>query len=458
MDIRYPNSKLIPTALSAFHHVPIQIESRPPFLYSLIVLSKNNDFWSCLAAASKTRRWSVPLVVTYILVVFSLFLAIADTTTSLSRSTGFGIACIWTFLLPLIIGWLHTGCEPEPSHLRNSLTAANQHAWVATRERDGPVQMKNTQAIEFARRPDINLARKEELRPVPVFNYSRAFITPAIAELLLKMMKNAAANASRETPDSYSAGTRSPSLVGSEEVDINPASRVATANEVIEYCTRVLEQPERSSDSTTTLEERPSPTVFDDTPRDHGLVIPSRWAPEIWKRVLIASLLALGLQWGTTGAGIMVNYITPPIGLGCYSFSFLLYGILGTLSFFFLLASSILAHISRPVPGEATTPRSRTFQNVGAVVCRWIGKGFGVVSGIGILFACFLQIAGLLENCFCGSMAFDKGRTIVISAGLNFTPTSQIMLSWIAGLSTAFITSILFSFSLYMAIPPRRYQ
>ena len=40
-------------------------------------------------------------------------------------------------------------------------------------------------AIEFAQRPDIGLARKDELRPVPVFN--RAFITPATVELILKI-------------------------------------------------------------------------------------------------------------------------------------------------------------------------------------------------------------------------------------------------------------------------------
>ena len=459
MDIRYPNSELIPTVLSAFHHIPIQIEHRPPFLHSLIVLSKNDDFWSHLAAANKTRRWSIPLVVTYILVVFSVLLSIVDSATSNTRSTGFGITCVWAFLLPLIIGWLHTGCEPEPSHLRNSLAAANQHAWLATGERDGPVRMTNPMAIEFTQRPDVDLARKDELRPVPVFNYSRAFITPATAELILRLVKNAATNAKAKIPAGFSVGTGSPLWLEGEKGDINPENRVGTDDEVTGYCTRVLDRLERNSSSITTLERRSSSMTLDGTytTRDHGLVTPSRWAPGIWKRVVIASLLALWLQWGTTGAAIMVNYITPPVGFGCYSFSFLLYGILSTSSFLFFLASSIFAHMSRPVPGEAATPpRSRTFQNAGAVVCRWIGKGLGVISGVGILAACFFQVTGSLVNCFCTSTTFNRGRHVVTFVGPHFDTSSPLIQSWVAGLITAFTTSILFGFSLYMGLPPRR--
>ncbi|KAF9781144.1 hypothetical protein BJ322DRAFT_1023248 [Thelephora terrestris] len=150
LDVKYANSKLIPTALAAFHHIPVRIEHQPPFLHSLIVLPENDAFWSHLAAANKTRRWSVPLVMSYILVIFSVILTTIGPLTSPPGSTGYSIAAVWTFLLPLVIGWLHVGCEPEPSHLRKSLEAANQKSWVSTGCRDHPTPT-NIMAIEFAK-------------------------------------------------------------------------------------------------------------------------------------------------------------------------------------------------------------------------------------------------------------------------------------------------------------------
>lgn len=32
----------------------------------------------------------------------------------------------------------------------------------------------------------------------------------------------------------------------------------------------------------------------------------SRWGSEVWTRVIVASALALFLQWGTTGAAFMI--------------------------------------------------------------------------------------------------------------------------------------------------------
>ncbi|KAF9648211.1 hypothetical protein BDM02DRAFT_3096835, partial [Thelephora ganbajun] len=323
MDVKYPNSKLIPTVLAAFHHVPVRISHRPPLLHSLIVLPQNNEFWSHLAAANKTRRWSIPLVMSYVLVIFSVILTLVDSISSRPGDIGYSIAAIWTFLLPLIIGWLQVGCEPEPSHLRNSLDAANLKAWVATEQRDQPV--KSPLAIEFMKVEDVDLAREDELKPVPVFNYSRAFVTPLNAELILELMKNAATNTEQRIPVGSPAG-RVPAWVEAEGGKIHPENRVGTDTEVTEYCTRTTD-----------------PLLPLHDPR---LVTPSRWASGTWKRVAIASALALGLQWGTAGAAVMIHYIAPPPGLGCRAFSFLLYGTAGTLSFFLFLASSILAHMS----------------------------------------------------------------------------------------------------------------
>lgn len=461
LDVKYPNSQRISTVLSAFHHVPIRVSPRAPILHSLLVLPKNDEFWRHLAAANKTRRWSIPLVVSYVLVVFSVILTIMDSITSPSPGdTGYSTAAIWTPLLPLIIGWLSIGCEPEPGHLRNSLATANQKAWVATERRDKPA--RGSLVIEFAKAGDVDLARKDELKPVPIFNYSRAFTTPLNAELILGLMRNAAANAEQRVPVANVMGRIAPVWVEGEGNEINDENRVGTDTEVTEYCTRILPQLGLNSSSTS-----PLGTQSPETASSNNTLLPlysvclsrnsSRWAPGIWKRVVIATALALGLQWGTAGAAVMIHYIAPPVGLGCRALSFMLYGAAGTLSFLFFLASSILTHMSRPLQGQRRVhSQLHACQNAGAIVCRWLGKFIAMVSAMGILLVCFFQITGAFNSCFCSSITFDKGDHPVVILTINYVVTSSILRIWIGGLAFAFSTALLFGFSMYLGRPPSR--
>jgi len=461
LDVRYPNSRRISTVLSAFHHVPIRVSPRAPLLHSLLVLPKNDEFWCHLAAANETRRWSIPLVVSYVLVIFSVILTIMDSITSPPPGdTGYSTAAIWTPLLPLIIGWLSIGCEPGPGHLRNSLDTANQKVWVATERRDKPA--KGSLVIEFAKAGDVDLARKDELKPVPIFNYSRAFTTPLNAELILGLMKNAATNAEQRIPVANVMGRIVPVWVEGEGNEISDENRVGTDTEVTEYCTRILPQLGLNSSSTSPLGIQ-SPEMAS----SNNTLLPlhnarldrnsSRWAPGIWKRVAIATALALGLQWGTAGAAVMIHYTAPPVGLGCRALSFMLYGAAGTLSFLFFLASSILAHMSRPLQGRRRVhSRLHTCQNAGAIICRWLGKFIAMVSAMGILLVCFFQITGAFNSCFCSSITFDKGEHPVVILAINYVVSSNILRIWIGGLAFAFSTALLFGFSMYLGRPPSR--
>lgn len=479
VHVDYPNSKHIATALSAFHHIPLQVEYCGPLLSSLIVLPENDQFWYQLASANHTRRWSVPLVMSYILAIFSLLLTVADSISSHPGDTGYAIAATWTFLLPLIIGWLYIGCEPEPSHLRKSLAAANDNVWVATKQSGQPDEMTSPKAVEFAKargadavatntRPGVcadvsgvDLARKDELKPVPVFNYSRAFVTPMTAEVLLRLIRNAAANKKQKIPVHTSLDTPEvPVWAPDEKGKISPKNRAGTIAEVVDYCTKVLQPPKPSSGSTVPSDVQAPEHEATETAYppflDQGSLITSRWAPGIWTRVLIASALALGLQWGTAGAAVYIHYIAPPPGLGCRAFSFLLYGVAGTFSFFLFLTSSILAHASRPFPGSVPSRSwSRTCLETGAIVCRWLGKCVAIASAFGVLLVCFFQVTGAFNNCYCSSTTFDKGRRLVVFTGINFVPDSKLVWLWISGLAIAFVTAILFGGSMYAGLPTR---
>jgi hypothetical protein len=79
LDLRYPNSKSISTVISAFQHVPIRISSDPSLLASLIVLPQNDGYWEVLLrGVEKTRRWSIPLAMNFVWVVFAVLLTVID--------------------------------------------------------------------------------------------------------------------------------------------------------------------------------------------------------------------------------------------------------------------------------------------------------------------------------------------------------------------------------------------
>jgi len=409
LDIDHANSKDIATVLSALHNVPIQTSPRPPFLYPLVVRA-NDKYWRrLLVAAKKTRRWSIPLGMSFVLVIFAAILTILDSVNSpRPGDIGYAIAAIWSFLLPLVIGWMYVGSEPEPNHLKDSLRAANRKALVAADQRNRP--MESTLTIEFMKAEDAHPARKDELKTVPVFNYSRAFISPLLGELVLESTKNAATNLEREIP------VGKPWVEGGWDARSDD-NGIRTGAEYSEYCTRVPPQLMTGLTRTTSLDTQSSETIGNAIPLLplHGprraTQNPSRWATGIWKRVAISAALALGLQWGTTGAAIFIHYVAPPAGLGCRALSFLLYGVAGTTSFFLFLASSILAHMSRPhQKQDRVRPWIRTCQNAGAIVCRRLGKGIAIISAVGVLLVCFFQISGGFNNCFCTSTTFDKGR------------------------------------------------
>ena len=374
-----------------------------------------------------------------------------DSIISRPADTWFGITSTWSFLLPLIIGWLRTGCEPEPSHLRNTLAVANQTAWVATDERESPAMMRSP--IQFAEADDVDLANKDELKPVAVFNYSRAFVTPMNAEMVLKLIKNAAANAQQKIPVRGPATARSlqPVWVDGGSDEIRAENRVGTVTEIVKYCAGDMIQGHGWE----------LPEMGDCYPSlERHLVTPSSlWAPGIWRRIVIASVLALGLQWGTAGAAMFVHYTSPPVGLGCRSLLSLLYGAMGTVSFSLFLASSILAHVSRPLPGRAHTRlRSCTCWVVGAVICRCLGKCVAIASAIGVLLMSFFDVTGVFASCFCKSATFDMGRRSIIYSGIPLMPDHRPVATWIGGLVMAFVTSTLFGFSMYVGLPPHRYE
>ena len=474
VDLRYPNSRAIAAVVSTFQHVPIRITPGGVLLPSLIVLPHNDAYWELLLkGVKKTRRWSIPIIVGFVWVVFATILTIVDSFSSPpSDDVGYSIVAVWTFLLPLVIGWLHVGSEPEPNHLRDCLESANMIAWVATNDRDRPIRAadiagRRARAIEFVGRDGVDLPRMDELKTVPIFNYARTFIWSQQAHHVLSLLKRASANAELRIPVDNPGPGQLAGWVPGDGLNVASENRPGSEEQVVRYCTENLAPPENPTGV-------PSP-IFPLIPSalDHTLGIPltplpfhnpvpdngrqPRWAPGIWWRVGLAMILALELQWGTVGAAMVIHYWKPPVGLGCRTLSFLIYGATATSSMFLCVASSMLAHISRPQNGPAFRPTwSQTCINGGAVICGYLGKTLAFIAGVGIMVICFFQSSGLYATCFCASTTFDRGSHLVQLLRINLVIPMSTIRVWVAGLIMAFTSVSLFGFLIYLGTPPRR--
>ena len=460
------NSAAISTGISALQHIPTRLSPNPALLPSLIVLPQNGVYWgTLLRSARKIRRWSIPIIVNFIWVLLSGLLTTIDTfSTPVPGEIGYAIVTTLAYLLPLTIGWLHVGSEPETNHLKESLEEANKIARVSVGKGEEPVLATRlteqpNRAIEIVKEEDVDFARRDELKTNPVYNYSRVFAWSQTAETIYRLTRNAAVKAEM----GFRVGSEPPTVNGLG-ANVETEGQNWGVHEVIRYCGVEYIQPEKTSGTPyPAVLSSPGPSTSHSPAADLPLPFYTNhteiqesalWAEGVGKRVALAACLSLGLQWGTTGAGLLIYYEMHPVGLGCRTTSLLIYGVLGTLSFLLLLASSVLAHLSRPPPGwRYRHSRLRSFQETGAILCRWLGKVLALIAGLGILVISLIQPLGMFDNCWCSTRTFDRPAQAVAFMTGNFISQWGVFKYWVGGLAMAFATTSIFGLSIYFGTP-----
>ena len=499
MYLNFPNKEHIPPAISALQHIPFRINASGTLLESLIVLPQNDQYWKVLGiAAKRTRQWSIPVAMNIVWVIVAFLLTIIDSFVDFDHfitvpgDAGYSIAAVWTYLLPLVVGWLHVGSQPDANHLCEALDDAHRVAYVATASE--PILATevraghSTYAIEPSKR-HIDHVNADEKKTVPIFNYSRVLIWSQNAEYILRLCEHAAARANRSIPVQ-----RGGEWMGTDGT-ILPHDRIGNNKEVVQYCTEVPEGPvsphptDASLPSPTPLTPRSiyppssepsaiafqtagmyanadafthrrftsaSPTELDEEappPAVQGVHGKPVFATEVFQRIIFATILALGLQWSTTGAAILIHLNTPPKGMGCRALTFTVYGAAGTAAFLLLLFSSILSHLVRRQNDREKRSGLRTFIGYIAIFTRWLGKFIAIANGLGILLSCIMQFAAIYDNCFCSSTIFGGNPNGLVFFIENDVKESDVYKYWIGGTIMAFGVSGLYTFAMYVATP-----
>ncbi|KAK4988738.1 hypothetical protein LTR50_003702 [Elasticomyces elasticus] len=156
----------------------------------------------------------------------------------------------------------------------------------------------------------------------------------------------------------------------------------------------------------------------------------------VWHNIFIASVVAIFVQWGTTGPAILIGYLTPTTGLGCRSGGYLLYGVLATTSWILLMGSSFLSHAL--MLRCQNNPRSTPVRGPLPAICifmRVSGKSLAAFNAVWLLLSSVFELAGVFDTCWCNSDYLgsrSKGWILLFASSDKLAATAAK--TWIGGI------------------------
>lgn len=410
----HPNHRKIAKALVYLQHVPLHITTRDGLSAPLIVFTENGDWWECFASRlQQTHTWTISGATSIVWVVVAFIIITVDSFMNPGEDanpTGLGVGSVWLWIIPIVVGWLWIPvCSYD--HLKAAIEKANDLAFVTARNSlprtNGlPDTSTPTRAYGISRHQAIGLHKAAEIftedtvRTAPVFNYSRFLMWSSNAEAIAQLF------------DDNRIGT-----IGQVQAHI---SRGQT------HCGFPVQ----------------------------GYKEPTKLTPSgMWKRMFVASIFALGLQWGTTGSAVISIFSTPATGPGCRSMPFILYSIVSTMAWVTFLLSSYLAHHTRiryeggvvPHPGFNFTSVAKGL----TTFLRWLSIFAAGCNGLGIVISCMSQFTNFHTTCYCNSRVLGWVTEVAYSiAATDKLGSGQMKGGWIGGIVITFMFLFFLHFTL----------
>ncbi|KAG6831352.1 hypothetical protein H0H87_005497 [Tephrocybe sp. NHM501043] len=423
----FPNTREAVRILSSLQQSPLQINTRHSLLASLIVLPSNDEWWRELVEwLDYTHSWSISavtsiawVIIAYIFTVIDSF--IGDITVSINAN-GQGVGSLWIWLLPIVIGWLQISPKCSTTRLYQAMKRANNIAYVATpfgtqvlassssgeyassssgeHANSSSGEHANSSSGQYASSSSgqhaISLRQgvedplyDDENCTIPIYNYARFLPWVQAVEDVSDAFRAASGRARRRIPVNpdviWQKGERYPN-------NLHPENRIGTRHQVEEYCLP--------------FEESPSPY--------HR----TGWGPNVFSRIMLASFMALLLQWG----------------LGCRSGSYLLYGSVSTAVWMLLLISSFLTHY------VSTTPHlslKTTLARRLALLLRRLGKVLAALNAAWIVVTCLFQFSNFFDRCYCNSSVLGRGVKSWDVIAFGPEDVTNMKAAWIGGVALA---------------------
>ena len=441
-DIKYPNHRRAAKALIYLQQVSLRLTTRDGLLASLIVLPENDKWWDCLVdRLEQTYTWSIATATSIAWVILAFIFTIVDSMMNVGdnvNSNGEGVGTLWLWLVPIVVGWLWVpACSYDK--LKSAIDRANEIAFVAAPDTlpqiDGSFRAgapRRTRDVTHMNAVRIHNKRQvfthDAARVPPVFNYARVWEWHSAVETVAHAFENADRLARRHIPVNF----RGEWVFTDEEKPANNCdNRTGTVGQVQAYCGFTGPGYEESVQS-----------------------LPSG----IWKRIFVASVFALGLQWATTGSAAIIVIATPTTGLGCRSGSYIIYGAISTLIWFAMLLSGYLAHFAKVRYDRGDVPRSgfnsAKFARGLATFLRRLSTIAAVCNTLCIILACVFQFSDVYSTCYCNSSVLGRGAQFafdIIAPGYNY---NRMKAAWIGAVALAGAYVVVFLFSLHLMLEP----
>ncbi|KAI0115895.1 hypothetical protein GGR51DRAFT_575697 [Nemania sp. FL0031] len=427
-------SKNIRIFLQESQQLPLRLSQEGGSLASLIVLRDNVDWWEKLKTSILLTRRGVTLsliaqilvaVLSWILTVLSAFeYSLGDASAALALSSG----SLWAWLVngrqnmgsvhrdknkaetaiqvPIICGWIMVGTQRQygtiASALKRDMIYISQHNGANRSGSNANGLSGNGREIRIGERQKaFKVARERRLMP-------------------------SSTNSSKEGP--HIPNCLGFSVAGDEKQE-GPAfnyARIFTWWNMANRIYQALEETDqrrhrgdrRTNDSCVELSKYCGLSA-DGRPKEiNEYPCWSQLDSEFYQRMVVATAIAVYVQWGTIGASIIIAYLTEVTGLSCRSGGYVLYGTLATLTFLSLLLSSIFSHAAMLrhealKASRVPSQRPRLGHNIlrfCAVVTRMLGRTLAVANTIWIIVSTLWEFVGFYDNCWCNSTYLSKGN------------------------------------------------
>ncbi|KAJ7749814.1 hypothetical protein DFH07DRAFT_1062263 [Mycena maculata] len=414
---------------------PLRADQRTGELGRLIAVDDEriHHFWRTAAKDLKnTRRdftysFLAQVLLAFLSYLISFIAAVHDSLGSPDVGLQFASSTVWSWMLPIVFGYIRVGSQYKAECVRDALTNmiipdvgegqpythqkglrpnADLYSPLIAPDPGPPPPAAVASQTDFPNTDDPPVAqalpppawwgfdvRGDERREGPIFNYARIFT-------------------SFTCPEHVEGGFAA--VIGSFH-----NRKIPNKTEGVAKCCGFQQRED--------------------------LIAYTAWAripPPAIQHIVGAALIALFLQWGTSGAAILVAYDTPAVGLGCRSGSYLIYGIAATASWAFLVFSHLCSHAFMQRHEHNPARRMDSLAAL-AVITRGAGKAIAIGNALWLVLFSFMEDMGMFETCWCQTCALQYGAngwTPVFKAANDLRATAGGV--WIGGFIMSMLVSL----------------